>query len=199
MRKSVRRMLIAIWASALIILCALGIYLFRELLHSSPPVVDRMVEQTAPLPARTMNVTLYFGGTGGRGLGSEQRQIQVGQRGVHELVRLVLAEVISGPASALVRSVPRETTINNVFILDNGELVIDFGKEIQAHHPGGSFSELITVYSIVNTITENFEEISSVRFLVEGGEIETLVGHVDLSEPVMPDQTWIDGAKGPVK
>ena len=123
----------------------------------------------------------------------EQRQIHVLDKTSHEVLRLVLQELIQGPASVLVRTIPRETTVNSLFLLDTGELVIDFGKEIQAYHPGSAFCELMTVYSIVNTLTANFNEISSVRFLVEGSELDTLLehGHVDLTEPVLPDQTWI--------
>lgn len=193
MRRSARRILVAVWAGTLILLCALGLYLFRELLGSvSLPSIEQT--EQLPQPARRLRtVSLYFGATGGRGLAREQRQIHVRDKTSHEILRLVLQELIQGPASVLVRTIPRETTVNSLFLLDTGELVVDFGKEIQAYHPGSSFCELMTVYSIVNTLTANFNEISSVRFLVEGSEIETLIehGHVDLAEPVLPDQTWI--------
>ena len=48
----------------------------------------------------------------------------------------------------------------------------------------------MTVYSIVNTLAE-LPEIEMVRFLIEGEEIETLAGHLDLSEPVYPDEGLI--------
>jgi len=193
MQRSARGILIAVWAGTLILLCALGLYLFRELLSGMSLPSGDLTEQP-PQPARRLQtVSLYFGATGGHGLAREQRKIHVLDKTSHEVLRLVLQELIQGPASVLVRTIPRETTVNSLFLLDTGELVIDFGKEIQAYHPGSAFCELMTVYSIVNTLTANFNEIASVRFMVEGSEIDTLIehGHVDLAEPVLPDQTWI--------
>jgi len=193
MRQSARRILVAVWAGTLILLCALGLYLFRELLSGmSLPSIEQ-IEQPPQPAKRLQTVSLYFGATSGRGLAREQRQIRVVGKSTSEVLQLVLQELIQGPASVLVRTVPPETTVNSVFLLDTGMLVIDFGKEIQAYHPGSCLSELMTVYSIVNTLTANFNEISSVRFLVEGSEIDTLTehGHVDLAEPVLPDQTWV--------
>ena len=193
MRRSARRILVAVWAGTLILLCGLGLYLFRELLSGMSLPSTEQTEQPPQPMKRLRTVSLYFGATGGRGLAREQRQIRVVGKTSHEVLQLVLQELIQGPATVLVRTIPPETTVNSLFLLDTGTLVIDFGKEIQAYHPGSCLCELMTVYSIVNTLTANFNEISSVRFLVEGSEIDTLIehGHVDLAEPVLSDQTWI--------
>jgi hypothetical protein len=34
---------------------------------------------------------------------------------------------------------------------------------------------------MVNTLSQNFEEIRQVRFLVDGREVQTLAGHIELS------------------
>ena len=39
------------------------------------------------------------------------------------------------------------------------------------------------VGSIVNTLTE-FPEVQKVRILIDGAPVETLSGHMDLSEPL---------------
>jgi len=199
MRESARRVLIVVWASALIALCAFGLYLVRELMRGSPmAVTEKPVPMARPV-SRVKTVILYFGASGGRGLAPEQRDIQADRLSSHELVKRVLEELVNGPASVLIPTVPRETTVNSIFLLEGGELAIDFGKEIQTRHPGGSFAELMTVYSIVNTLTHNFDDISSVRFLVEGEEVGTLVGHVDLTEPVLPDPTWMWSSGGGIE
>ncbi|MBQ5389910.1 MAG: GerMN domain-containing protein, partial [Anaerovibrio sp.] len=53
---------------------------------------------------------------------------------------------------------------------------------------GGSTGEEMLVGSLVNTLTE-FPEIKKVQILVEGKEIDSLSGHLDLSRPVerMPE------------
>ena len=41
------------------------------------------------------------------------------------------------------------------------------------------------------TLTESFPEIFAVQFLLEGEQIETLAGHVDLSQPLRPSEDWV--------
>ncbi len=41
--------------------------------------------------------------------------------------------------------------------------------------------ELLAVYALVNTMTQNFPEVRQVRFVVDGREARTLAGHIDLS------------------
>ena len=48
---------------------------------------------------------------------------------------------------------------------------------------GGSTGEEFLVGSVVDTLT-NFPEIKRVKILVQGREIETLSGHMDLSTPL---------------
>ena len=44
-----------------------------------------------------------------------------------------------------------------------------------------SWEELLALYAMVNTLSQNFEEIRQVRFLVDGREAQTLAGHIELS------------------
>ena len=43
---------------------------------------------------------------------------------------------------------------------------------------------MLTVYTIVDALTANLPAITSVQLLVDGKQIETLAGHVDLSRPL---------------
>jgi len=47
----------------------------------------------------------------------------------------------------------------------------------------------MTVYSIVNTLTE-IPPIRGVQILVEGNETKSLVGHIDISMPLLRDEDW---------
>ena len=77
------------------------------------------------------------------------------------------------PSHAKIRSVTRE-----------GETaVVDFDGSILKGFVGGSTGEEFLVNSVVDTLTE-FNEIKQVKFLIDGKEIETLSGHMDLSEPI---------------
>ena len=77
---------------------------------------------------------------------------------------------------------PKNAKINSV-TFDNGTATVDFDKNIKKSFTGGSTGEELLVNSVVKTLTE-FPEVQQVRFLVDGKEIETLAGHMDLSAPV---------------
>ena len=64
--------------------------------------------------------------------------------------------------------------IRAFFILDPGTAYIDFGIDAFDNHPGGVGNELLSVYSVVNSLILNSEVIRSVQFLIGGQEAATL-------------------------
>jgi germination protein M len=52
-------------------------------------------------------------------------------------------------------------------------------------------NELFTVYTIVNTITTNLPDVQSVQLLIDGREVDTLAGHVDLRRPLRKNESLI--------
>lgn len=89
----------------------------------------------------------------------------------------------------LLSPIPKGTRLLNLSIKNNIAYV-SFSKELKNNHPGGSIGEILTVYSIVNTITE-FPDIKKVQILIDGAILETLVGHLDISEPLERDLSLI--------
>ena len=71
-------------------------------------------------------------------------------------------------------------------VQENGLAIVNFNKDLKKIK-GGSLFELLFIGSIVNTLTEN-PEIKTVKILVEGEQIETLTGHLDLSEPLKQNE-----------
>jgi hypothetical protein len=69
----------------------------------------------------------------------------------------------------------------------NGVASVDFSGDLVAGHPGGSVSELFTLYGLADTLAENFPHIRQVRILIEGQPVESIKGHVDLRRPVAAD------------
>jgi hypothetical protein len=62
-----------------------------------------------------------------------------------------------------------------------GTAYVDLATAGTKDPQGSAWDELLTIYALVNTLTENFTEIKQVRLLLDGREIQTLAGHVDLS------------------
>ena len=69
---------------------------------------------------------------------------------------------------------------------------VDLSRDVVTAHPGGSLDELLTVYSIVNALTMNLPAVTSVQVLVDGKEVDTLVGHVDLRRPLTKNVSWVE-------
>ena len=96
--------------------------------------------------------------------------------------KAVIDELIKGPEdSNLYQTIPPETKLLGIQIKDKIAYV-DFSEEIRTKHWGGSTGEIMTMGSIVNSLTE-LEGIEKVLVLIEGETQDTLVGHLDISEP----------------
>lgn len=132
-------------------------------------------------------VALYFSEAEANGLIKEEREVSVDGK---DLKVLVLEELLKGPRSAeLNPTIPQGVKVLSV-VLEDGIAVVNFSEELRSKHSGGSTGELLTVYSIVNTLTD-LPGVEKVKFLVEGEELETLAGHMGLLEPVEPDWSMV--------
>ncbi|MBE3586261.1 GerMN domain-containing protein [Desulfofundulus thermocisternus] len=135
---------------------------------------------------RTVPVVLYFGDNQGY-LVAERREIPV----TKAIARATLRELCRGPASGsgFNPTIPPGTRVKDINIRD-GLAIVDFSRELKERHRGGSSAELLTVYSIVNTLTQ-FPSVQQVQILVEGRPLETLAGHLDISGPLKRDASLI--------
>ncbi|MBT8340878.1 MAG: GerMN domain-containing protein [Desulfatitalea sp.] len=106
--------------------------------------------------------------------------------------RWLVAQLVSGPQQgAGGRTLPKDALLSAFFITDKGKAIVDFASESFAAHPGGIRAELLSIYSVVNTLVMNVTSIRSVKFLIDGREAETLAGHVDLQDPFEVDMMWV--------
>ncbi|HHY94951.1 MAG TPA: GerMN domain-containing protein [Firmicutes bacterium] len=133
-------------------------------------------------------LTLYFADSQAQFLVPEKREVAQGNASLPDLV---VQELIKGPATpGLGMTIPREARLVSSVKVENGTAFVNFNKEFQSKHWGGSAGETMTVYSIVNSLTE-LEGIKAVVFLVEGEKLESLAGHMDLTQPIQRDESLI--------
>jgi hypothetical protein len=104
---------------------------------------------------------------------------------------VIIESLIKGPKGELVRTIPEEAVLKAFYVTKDGASYADFNSDIRDKHPGGSFTELLTIYSIVNSLQMNIPEISSVKILIDGKEAATLAGHVDLRFPFRADTALV--------
>ncbi|MGI5838217.1 MAG: GerMN domain-containing protein [bacterium] len=138
-------------------------------------------------PQEQVTLTLYFGDTNAEYLIKEEREVE---KGAEPYETLLLNELIKGPqAQGLVKTVPPETKLTEIRVVE-GTAFVNFSSEFQTKHWGGSAGELLTIYSVVNTLTE-VPGINQVQFLIEGDKLDSLAGHMDIQEPLTRDENFI--------
>lgn len=139
----------------------------------------------------TRSVTLFFANRRGDGLVDEQRTIQA-RRHRDEEIEAVIGELVRGPnASGAVRTLPADTRLRSAFYDEEQRLLyLDFNQALVGDEMSGSATEVMTLTAILRTIAVDFPEVMAVQFLVNGLEVETLGGHLDLTRPLRPGD-WL--------
>lgn len=129
-------------------------------------------------------IKLYFINDKESKLSEEIRYIDSSEasKGNEYLATLILKELIKGPAkgSLLKATIPQGTTVHaNVTIKEN-VATVDLSKEFISKHLGGKKNEQLTLYSIVNTLTE-LKDIKSVQFKIEGNVVKEFKGNYQIN------------------
>ena len=165
-------------------------------------VPERSAASPAPredAPLGTREIILYFAAADGSALAPESTVLEYTNSTV-ENCRRALNALIAGPRDILVRVLPPSARIRALYLRDNGELVVDFSRELQtdAARFRSATHESLLFYAVVNTVTqpalrsETDPAVSSVRFLIEGAPpTDVFPAHLDLRQPLVPDPAWI--------
>ena len=134
-------------------------------------------------PGRKIKARLFYVSEDGARLTSVERDIAYGE-GTLEQAREIIAAQIAPVTAPLVSAVPPGTTIRALFMTEEGDAYVDLSREVATSHTGGTLDEILTIYTIVNALTANLPAVTTVQLLVEGKEMDTLSGHVDLRRPL---------------
>jgi spore germination protein GerM len=152
------------------------------------------IAAVAPIAERLITATLYYVSDDGVELVGVQREVPFGEPVLEQARRIVEAQ-ITPPAAPLASAVPAGTILRSLYLTDKGEAFVDMSDDIRAKHPGGALDELFTVYTIVNVLTVNLPAIQRVQILIDGKEVDTLAGHVDLRHPLQKQLKWVKADK----
>ena len=130
-----------------------------------------------------VEATLFYISDDGMQLVGFERRVRREPSLASQARRVVEAQ-LAEPPLPLLSPIPRGTRLHGLYLTDRGEAFVDLSEEVMLGHSGGSLEELFTVYAVVNAITVNLPTITAVQILVNGTEVDTLVGHVDLQNPL---------------
>lgn len=167
----------------ILIFAGIGIWLLQPEKQEEPQIPE--VVKIEELPRE---VLLYFADPEGRYLVSEMQQI-TGCEEDSDCVKNLVSVLLAGPQGDLLPILPAHAKVLSVELKDDLAL-IDFDGAFVHAHPGGSLSELLTVYGLANSLSVNFPYLKQLQILVEGEQVATLKGHVGLSRPIKADFSY---------
>lgn len=161
-------------------------------LFSGPGPVPTATATTPPPVEETAHITatLFYGSSDGRALVPLRRDVPAATNVVDQ-GRQILAVQFQDAPQPYVQVVPRGTKLRAFYVTDRGDAFVDLSGEVVSAHSGGSLTELLTVYAIVNAVTANLPAVQRVQILVEGKEVDTIAGHVDVRRPLERDSTLV--------
>lgn len=151
------------------------------------PVPDKPIEPKEPATVKpeknsqSMNVKVYYPDDSGMKLVEVDREVMISDK-TDKYTAAVESLLVEPKETNLTKIFPKNAAIRSVTV-DNGLAIVDFDGGLTKTFVGGSTGEELLIGSVVDTLT-NFSEVKRVKFLVDGQEIETLSGHMDLSTPL---------------
>lgn len=96
--------------------------------------------------------------------------------------RQVLNTLLAGPVDTELRTLPPDAALLAFYLLPDGTAIADFSEALGTSIPSGIESEQMAVESIARTLEANVPQVRRLKILIHGQEVETLAGHLDLSQ-----------------
>lgn len=200
------------WGMVTLVLLFCVILLANELSKSGENPFGALKPEQAAAPAaretrrpeQTLGpreITLFFADTEGGALTGERDSVDFSDSTALNC-RAALDKLIAGPRDMLTPILPPSVHVRGIYLLGDGELVVDFSGEIVSQHLRftSALMETLLVQGVANTLTqealrgESDGPVRRVRFLFEGAQPEeSYPAHIDLSKPIQPDPVWIGG------
>jgi spore germination protein GerM len=94
----------------------------------------------------------------------------------------VLNTLLAGPVSSDLRTLPPDAALLAFYLLPDGTGIADFSEALATSTPSGIESEQLAVNSIARTLEANVSQVKRIKILIHGQEVETLAGHLDLTQ-----------------
>jgi hypothetical protein len=169
-----------------------------------PKDVPRAVAQSLPQSQISHEVPIYFASKTTSALFPEPHRLHLTPSTV-ENCRAAITYLIDGPnLPALAPIMSNKTRIRGMYLMENGELIVDFSRDLEAGHIKSASAEMLMVDGVVKTLVQpvlkgaNDLTVRSVRFLFEGSPYQqSFPAHIDLSEPIRPRQKTSMPAEDP--
>jgi spore germination protein GerM len=189
---------IAAWTLTILILAAAvtAAFVYIPRWYAESLQVSTTPEPVAAPATPKIKASLFYLSEDGLRLVAVEREVAFAEGTVQQARRLVEAQ-LEAPARPLASAIPEGVRLRALYVDERGQAFVDVSREISTAHSGGALGEILTVYSIVNVLTTNLAAVRAVQILVDGHEVDTLAGHVDLRRPLARGSAWVEDASAP--
>jgi spore germination protein GerM len=168
-----------------------GSWLALRTKRAAPPASPSTEAPPAsPGATRKITATLYYVSEDGMSLVGVKREVPFGDTVLEQAKQIVAAQLGAAPPP-FASAIPQGVALRSFYLTDRGDAFVDLSIEARTAHSGGALDELFTVYAIVNALTTNLPAVTRVQILVDGKEVDTLAGHVDLRHPLGKNLKWV--------
>ncbi len=138
-------------------------------------------------------VRLYFAHPAQIRLVAEDRALALTME-TRENCRAAILALIEGPSAGASPVLPAVTRLRAIYLLDSGELIVDFTRDIDAPALHSAGAEWLLAQALVHTLTQpglqaaTDRPVTSVRVLYEGSPADKgFPAHISLAAAVRPD------------
>lgn len=96
------------------------------------------------------------------------------------IAEAVIEEYFKGPGEGMTSCIPQNVKLLGLYKGADDILYVNLSDELRRNFQGDALQEYLLLRGIYESLISNLENISDIKILVDGKEIETLGGHVYL-------------------
>jgi len=174
-----------LWVIVFILLFAAGMtggyFYFSKEFPSQTPHEKRTEERGGVISEDMFTLRIYYP-VNGR-LQMEERRVQrkTPQATVAEAV---ISEFFKGPVKVGISEMPKDVRLIGLYQGDDGILYVDLSDEFRRNFSGDAAAEFLLLRGLYESLISNVYDITDVKVLLEGREMESLGGHLYLLYPL---------------
>lgn len=200
-RSPVEVFLLSVWALFTLVLFFCVALLVREMMRSGRDPLEAVRAPSPKIPAAGADtpatslgpreIEIFFASADGRTLAPEKRAIECGNSTI-ENCRAALSALIAGSQTGLTPLLPPNAKTRALYMLPEGELVIDFSSEVKMAHARlkSASLEALFAYGVTETVSQSVLQgteggsVRRVRLLFDGEPQDTFPAHLDVGGPL---------------
>ena len=179
------KLILPLSAVVIVVLAVVFAFIFFDRPEELPPRPPLPTAASSPDTSPPLQqIALYFFQPETLELVDFPRELHLSSDKLERLKQIISALLEQSPP-ALTSTIPNGTLLYEVYLDEQSTVYLDFSGALSAAHIGGTSAELLTVQTILKTVQANFgEQVQHVQILIEGQEVDTIAGHVDISKPL---------------